>query len=320
MTTLGERLQEAGLRLAARHVPDFPWTAALDPVLARAARNAAPLAGRFDRVERPPDRAERPPDRPAGPLRTHPAGRNALPGPRAPWPDEVPGGVPQAGSDGVTEARQVPLAQDVRGRLRDLAGPGADVLRPHVGAASDALARSLRADAVTLGADVHFRDGRFQPDEPEGFGLLAHEAAHVTQTRFPARQGASGGAPPHAHAGEDHALAVESAARWSFPAATRPDPAASEPPADWSTTAHPGAVSGIGVPGPPPARYGPPEAETGGPSTGTGATPAPPPIPLAAGTGRDVAAPPAPVDLERLRRDVVADLMRQVRAEFERGG
>jgi hypothetical protein len=42
---------------------------------------------------------------------------------------------------------------------------------------------------------------------------------------------------------------------------------------------------------------------------------------MMAAADRDVSAPaPAPVDLEALRRDMVDDLMRQLRIESERGG
>ncbi|MGI5321056.1 eCIS core domain-containing protein [Actinomadura nitritigenes] len=302
MTTLGQRLQEAGRHLAARHVPEFPWTAALDPVLARAARNAAPLAGRFDRVERPPDGPAGPP---GPPPRARPGTGPGLPASGA--ADASPGGAPQAAA----ADREVPLPPDVRGRLRDVAGPGADVLRPHVGPAADAVARGHRADAVALGADVHFRDGRYRPDEPEGFGLLAHEAAHVTQTRFPGPAGTGRPGAGAGHAAEAHALAVESAARLGLPVPEAwPGTVASGRPGAWPAEAGAPAVPAADVPGPSPGGAGPPPAMTGGPQ----------PAPLAAATDRNTAAPPAPVDLERLRREVVADLMRQVRAEFERGG
>ncbi|MBD2891727.1 hypothetical protein amrb99_06330 [Actinomadura sp. RB99] len=303
MTTLGERLQEAGRHLAARHVPEFPWTAALDPVLARASRNAAPLAGRFDRVERPPDGPAHPPDPPP---RARPGTGPGLPAPGA--ADASPGGAPQAAA----AEREMPLPRDVRVRLRDVAGPGADVLRPHAGPAADAVARGHRADAVALGADVYFRDGRYRPDEPAGFGLLAHEAAHVTQTRFPGLGGEGRPGAGAGHAAEAHALAVESAARLSLPVPEAwPGVVASGRPAAWPAEAGLAPVPAADAPGLSPGGAGPPPAEMAG---------GPPPAPLAAAIDRDTAAPPASVDVERLRREVVADLMRQVRAEFERGG
>lgn len=44
----------------------------------------------------------------------------------------------------------------------------------------------LRARAVTIGQDVYFHPGQFQPGTPEGKTLIAHELAHTLQTRSPA--------------------------------------------------------------------------------------------------------------------------------------
>ena len=48
--------------------------------------------------------------------------------------------------------------------MREVAGPGADVMRVHADARADAIARAHAADAVTLGADVYFR--------PDGDGTI----------------------------------------------------------------------------------------------------------------------------------------------------
>jgi hypothetical protein len=49
----------------------------------------------------------------------------------------------------------------------------------HTTAAADGLARRVGADAVTARDAVFFRRGAFQPTEPAGVALLAHEATHV---------------------------------------------------------------------------------------------------------------------------------------------
>src|SRR5262245_15368573 len=52
--TLGELLDEAGRRLAARHLPVYPWAGGLRRLLERAASLATMHQGRFERVEWPP--------------------------------------------------------------------------------------------------------------------------------------------------------------------------------------------------------------------------------------------------------------------------
>jgi hypothetical protein len=45
------------------------------------------------------------------------------------------------------------------------------------------LPRALRAGAVTLGANVSFRTGSFDPTTPRGLALIAHECVHIRQYR-----------------------------------------------------------------------------------------------------------------------------------------
>jgi hypothetical protein len=42
---------------------------------------------------------------------------------------------------------------------------------------------ALRMGAVTFDRWVIFRKGQFRPDIPQGLGLIAHEAFHITQRR-----------------------------------------------------------------------------------------------------------------------------------------
>lgn len=68
-------------------------------------------------------------------------------------------------------------------------------------------ARSLRADAVTLGADIYFASGRYAPGTASGRQLLRHELAHVAQTG----PGEESGAPPSRFevAAPDHPAELE---------------------------------------------------------------------------------------------------------------
>lgn len=66
---------------------------------------------------------------------------------------------------------------------------GADFshVRIHTDAQSDQINRSLSARAFTLGSDIFFGHGNYQPGSASGQSLLAHELTHVVQ------QGAAGG-------------------------------------------------------------------------------------------------------------------------------
>ena len=309
--TLGRRLDDAGRQLARRHLPDFAWAYPLLRAIARAERLGTAPSDRFARQEVPPEGPHlTDPVRLAGGRRTRaPAagghdGQAA--GERQVGPDAPPGAAPvevgagghppgerQPSAPGPRPAGQ-PLAPDVRFRLRGVAGPAADVLRVHQGQAADALARAHHADAVTVGQDVHFRAGRFAPRDPAGFGLLAHEATHVEML---IRRGARARATADEGGEEGAALVRERRARRDAGLGAVPagrGPAARHAAAATRPSANP-PVPGTGPAAPSPSR------------------------PMAARTERDAGNAPLALDLDGLRRDLVEDLMRQLRTEFERG-
>jgi hypothetical protein len=297
--TLGARLDAAGRALARRHRVAVGWLAAARPVLERAAALDEPHDGRFARREQVPPGLAVPGRRPAGagPDEPLPVIRRDAATPAAgagghPRPATTPAGV-VAGSRAAAPAPPAtaapvpagrPLPPDVRARLRPLVGPAADVLRVHEGPAADALARQHTADAVTVGHDVHVRSGRLRPDEPAGFALLAHEAVHVAA----AVSGASHARtrPGGVGAEEDAALAVEATAHRM--ATGGPPPAAAAP-----------------APAPAPA------APAGGPAPAAAR-------PMTAHVDRAVPTAAA-LDVEQLRRELVRDVMRRLRSDFERG-
>ncbi|MFD8498399.1 DUF4157 domain-containing protein [Amycolatopsis sp. NPDC059657] len=266
MKTLGERLDEAGHALADRHAPIEPSGGRFAPVLRRAEELSAGFGNRFDRTESPSApmvRARRAPHSVEEPAESIEDQSTV----EVPDPDPEPG-------------RPVPA--DVRARLRKVSGPGADVLRVHADPAADAVAREHRADAVTTGADVYFREGRFQPDEPAGFGLLAHETTHVSTHLEP------GGAAHRATAGgiaAEEDLAVSREIEAIHPAHRADSP-------------HHGFT---------PGRSAPPSA----PGVQT---------PMTASADREVPAGPEPFDVGELRRGLIDDVMRLLRTDFERGG
>ena len=301
--TLGERLEAVARAMAERHQMLSPWAASLIPVLRRAAQLTESPGGRFERHEAPAGVLL--PAKPEGADSTF---RPAPPGvaDRDPWP-AGPAVPPSPRPDAEVSRPAAELPAGVRAQLAELAGPGAGLLRAHADAAADAFTRAHRAEAVTTGADVWFRAGRFRPQEPRGLALLAHEAAHVTELLDPGRvrrRAAAGGTGGE----EDAALAAETAALQRF----------GQPPGGAVTTTRPAAWPALGSRAavPPAQPHSPPgTADPAGMSP-----PAPAAVqPMAASLDREVS-PPPPFDVEALRRSLLTDLMRQLRSDFERGG
>jgi outer membrane protein OmpA-like peptidoglycan-associated protein len=90
-------------------------------------------------------------------------------------------------SSSATPARQPeasggqPLAQGVRDKMEAGFGHDFSAVRVHTDRESAAQARDLGAQAFTVGNDVHFAAGRYQPQSEQGRELLGHELAHVAQ-------------------------------------------------------------------------------------------------------------------------------------------
>lgn len=53
----------------------------------------------------------------------------------------------------------------------------------HIGMNADEYTRSFNAFALTIGADIFFRNGAFKPETEEGRSLLAHELTHIAQNK-----------------------------------------------------------------------------------------------------------------------------------------
>ncbi|MEV0825101.1 eCIS core domain-containing protein [Nonomuraea rubra] len=297
LATLGERLAAVAERLAARHLPAYAWAAGFAPVLRRAAELGESWGGRFERHES----GGRPPALDGGRGRTGtaaagrgPSGPDVAPGRRT-GPDDRAAPIGPA-------VRPVPV--DVRTRLEPVAGPGAAAMRVRLGAEADAVARARHADGVTIGTDVLMRSGRYRPDTPKGFALLAHEAGHVTALLR------RGGAPP---AGPDAVAAEEEQARRAERAALRAyghGPLAGPPPPGPARIAQ--AAPRPAFPSPSP-RLPAPASPDGSPAAAAA-------VPMRADLDRPEPAAAAGFDVEALRRDLIDELMRRVRTDFERGG
>ena len=75
------------------------------------------------------------------------------------------------------------LSAGLRGFFEPRMGSDLGDVRVHTGASAARSAQALNARAYTVGSDVHFGAGQFQPDTQPGRHLIAHELTHVLQQR-----------------------------------------------------------------------------------------------------------------------------------------
>lgn len=98
-----------------------------------------------------------------------------------------------------------PLNPEMRTFMEARFGSDFGQVRLHTGPASAATARGLNAAAYTIGTDIGFGAGQFQPQAPRGRRILAHELAHVAQQA----QGQGGASPTGGRQEEEaHAAAA----------------------------------------------------------------------------------------------------------------
>lgn len=91
---------------------------------------------------------------------------------------DTPGGrnvIPSGGSR--------PLDKPMRNEMEGRFGESFSNVRVHTDAAAGDAARNLGARAFTTGQDIYFGQGAYQPESPQGRGLLAHELTHTIQQR-----------------------------------------------------------------------------------------------------------------------------------------
>jgi hypothetical protein len=94
-------------------------------------------------------------------------------------PDSQSRSGPEAG--GSSGSSGGPLPQSLREFFEPRFGRDFSGVRVHSDGRAAQMARSVQAQAYTLGQDVVFGAGRYAPHTREGLGLLAHELAHVVQ-------------------------------------------------------------------------------------------------------------------------------------------
>ena len=102
------------------------------------------------------------------------------------------------------------LDSETRAFMEPLFGHNFSGVRVHTDAGASALNHALSASACTIGQDIFFRDGHYNPGSSPGRALLAHELTHVLQQNNGPSEGKLGLGTPGDHY-EQEADAVERA-------------------------------------------------------------------------------------------------------------
>ena len=74
-----------------------------------------------------------------------------------------------------------PLERGTRAQMDRAFGRDFSDVSIHTDSAADSLAKALQAKAFTVGSDIFFREGTYQPGSESGKKLLGHELTHVVQ-------------------------------------------------------------------------------------------------------------------------------------------
>ena len=76
-----------------------------------------------------------------------------------------------------------PLDRDTRGFMESRLGADFSDVRVHTDGRASESAKSVQAYAYTVGNDVVFQSGKYEPQSESGQRMLAHELTHVVQQR-----------------------------------------------------------------------------------------------------------------------------------------
>lgn len=86
-----------------------------------------------------------------------------------------------------------PLAAEVRTDMETRFGADFGDVRVHTDGAAHESARSVNAQAYTVGSNIVFQQGRYDPGSDQGRHMLAHELTHVVQQRSGPVEGTDAG-------------------------------------------------------------------------------------------------------------------------------
>ncbi|GHO83197.1 eCIS core domain-containing protein [Dictyobacter formicarum] len=294
--TLGERLAHEARRIVSRRIPTFLWLQPLATAMERVTTLPVPAQEHFQRIEVLPNYNNHPSQWPPNQVRSQQQPQELTP-------------------HGFMEGQ--PLAPHLRQQLQNFVGHGTESVRIHNDEVAHDFAQAQGADAVTVGQHIFFRQDRFRPQEIKGFALLAHEALHVVRFMQPDsswRRTTQAGIQEE----EQEAATLENNA---LAARRNPSSVATSPP----LSARPplqAQRSGLfrQAPGFTPQHMARPA--TMAPSGFT--TIDPMPHPMRASTDRSLEqgtmSTPTTPDVDELKRALYRDLMRQIKADLERGG
>lgn len=87
----------------------------------------------------------------------------------------------EAAVDRASSSSGAPLPTSIQRQFEGSLGADLSGVRIHTGSESAQAAHAVGAKAYTVGQDIHFGAGRYQPEDPFGMHLLAHEVAHTVQ-------------------------------------------------------------------------------------------------------------------------------------------
>jgi Domain of unknown function (DUF4157) len=90
---------------------------------------------------------------------------------------------PSLVKDVVNSGGGSPLAGDTREFMESRLGADFSDVRVHTDSKASESARSVQAHAYTVGNDVVFQSGKYEPESDSGKRMLAHELTHVVQQR-----------------------------------------------------------------------------------------------------------------------------------------
>lgn len=76
-----------------------------------------------------------------------------------------------------------PMAESVRADMEARMGHDFSSVRVHTGGAASESAKAVQAHAYTVGENIVFGSGGYNPDSEHGRTMLAHELTHVVQQR-----------------------------------------------------------------------------------------------------------------------------------------
>jgi hypothetical protein len=74
-----------------------------------------------------------------------------------------------------------PITEGARSQMEGYFGADLSDVRVHAGGEASSLSRELDANAFTVGRDIFFAEGMYDPSSREGQATLAHELTHVGQ-------------------------------------------------------------------------------------------------------------------------------------------